>query len=232
MGTILPDALFFNLSETVVYPFSLTPFTVEGDYNKAVLREAMKTDRLLAIFPELPETDDLATLPCSIDLDLFMHEEVEYLRGGILVRVVKELTLPDGSIRVVVRGIKRIVFKEFVPNVKLAESVTRKVRYTVLDDGLGATTDPELLGYFKSIQVMFQEYAAMMPGMPEEVPLGAMNAPNVLRLSDMVAEALPLSITEKRFFLAVPSLKKQPEFYRKCVRNLPGFRWIIILIRN
>lgn len=211
MGTILPDALFFNLSETVVYPFSLTPFTVEGDYNKAVLREAMKTDRLLAIFPELPETDDLATLPCSIDLDLFMHEEVEYLRGGILVRVVKELTLPDGSIRVVVRGIKRIVFKEFVPNVKLAESVTRKVRYTVLDDGLGATTDPELLGYFKSIQVMFQEYAAMMPGMPEEVPLGAMNAPNVLRLSDMVAEALPLSITEKRFFLAVPSLKKRCE---------------------
>ena len=211
MGTILPDALFFNLSETVVYPFSLTPFTVEGDYNKAVLREAMKTDRLLAIFPELPETDDLATLPCSIDLDIFMHEEVEYLRGGILVRVVKELTLPDGSIRVVVRGIKRIVFKEFVPNVKLAESVTRKVRYTVLDDGLGATTDPELLGYFKSIQVMFQEYAAMMPGMPEEVPLGAMNAPNVLRLSDMVAEALPLSITEKRFFLAVPSLKKRCE---------------------
>jgi methanogenic corrinoid protein MtbC1 len=140
-----------------------------------------------------------------------MHEDVEYLRGGILVRVVKELTLPDGSIRVVVRGIKRIVFKEFVPNVKLAESVTRKVRYTVLDDGLGATTDPELLGYFKSIQVMFQEYAAMAPGMPEEVSLGAMNAPNVLRLSDMVAEALSLSITEKRFFLAVPSLKKRCE---------------------
>ncbi|MBR2911838.1 MAG: LON peptidase substrate-binding domain-containing protein, partial [Lentisphaeria bacterium] len=125
MGTILPDALFFNLSETVVFPFSLTPFTVEGDYNKAVLREAMKTDRLLAIFPEMQESDDWEELPCSVDLDLFMHDEVEYFRGGILVRVVKELTLPDGSVRVVVRGLKRIVFKEFVPNVKLAESITR-----------------------------------------------------------------------------------------------------------
>ncbi|MBR1950964.1 MAG: endopeptidase La [Lentisphaeria bacterium] len=211
MGTILPDALFFNLSETVVFPFSLTPFTVEGDYNKAVLREAMKTDRLLAIFPEMQESDDWEELPCSVDLDLFMHDEIEYFRGGILVRVVKELTLPDGSVRVVVRGLKRIVFKEFVPNVKLAESITRKVRYTVLDDGLGATTDPELLGYFKSIQAMFQEYAAMSPAMPEEVSLGAVNAPNVLRLSDMVAEALSLNITEKRIFLAVPSLKKRCE---------------------
>ena len=211
MGTILPDALFFNLSETVVFPFSLTPFAVEGDYNKAVLREAMKSDRLLAVFPEVPETDELTTLPCSLDLDLFMHEDVEYLRGGILVRVVKELTLPDGSIRVVVRGVKRITFKEFVPNVRTTESITRKVRYTVLDDGLGASSDPELLGYFKSIQMMFQEYAAMSPGIPEEVQLGAMGAPNVLRLSDMVAEALSLSITEKRFFLAVPSLKKRCE---------------------
>ena len=212
MGTILPDALFFKLSETVVFPFSLTPFAVEGDYNKAVLREAMKSDRLLAIFPELPDQGHFDTLPVGgFDLDLFMHEDVEYFSVGILARVVKELNLPDGSSRIVVRGVKRIAFKEFVPNVRTTESITRKVRYTAVDDGLAVNSDPELLGYFKSIQMMFQELAAMSPGIPEEVQLGALNAPNVLRLTDMVAEAISLSVDEKRLILAIPFLKKRCE---------------------
>ena len=211
MGTVLPDALFYDLSETVVYPFSLTPFAVEGDYNRAVLKEAMKQERLFAIFPELPPAEELECLPGELELTTFEFEGVQRLSVGILVRVVKEMNLPDGSIRIVVRGIKRIVFKDFVPNVRTTESITRKVRYAVLEDGLGMGHDPELLGYNKSIQMMFQELAAMSPAIPEEVQLGALNAQNVLRLTDMVAEAISLNRYEKAVILSSASLKKRCE---------------------
>ena len=77
MGTVLPDALFYDLSETVVYPFSLTPFAVEGDYNRAVLKEAMKQERLFAIFPELPPAEELECLPGELELTTFEFESAQ-----------------------------------------------------------------------------------------------------------------------------------------------------------
>ncbi|MBR7103921.1 MAG: endopeptidase La [Lentisphaeria bacterium] len=211
LGAVLPSALFYDLEGTVVYPYSLTPVTVEGEYNNAVLREAMKKDRSFAIFQTLPEPEELEQLPFETEISSFEIDGVKRFSVGVLVRVLKELNLPDGSSRIVVRGIKRIVFKEFVPANSNEENAPLRVRYSVLDDALGADRDPELLGYKKSIQSAFAELVSMSPGIPEELQMGVANSPSTLRLADTVAEGIALSICEKKVLLGITSVKKRCE---------------------
>lgn len=70
-GAAEPAAPFFDLREPVIYPYSLTPLTVEGEMNAAALRVAMAGDRLLALFPELPDEADTDRLPIPISLKFF-----------------------------------------------------------------------------------------------------------------------------------------------------------------
>lgn len=207
----MPEALLYDLNDPVIFPYSLTPFAVEGEYNRAVLREAMRGDRIIAIFPDVPEQGDLQFLPDHLEFETFEADGTLKLANGVLVRVLKELNLPDGSSRIVVRGIKRITFREFVPASGGAENAPCRIKYSVVEDFIADGRDPEILAYKKNIQISFQEFAMMPPGVPEEVHLGVANAATACRLVDMVAEALALSVSEKKAILASSSLKKRCE---------------------
>ena len=46
------SAGLFVLSNSVVFPYSLTPVSVDSQENISIVREAMKSDRMIAMFPE------------------------------------------------------------------------------------------------------------------------------------------------------------------------------------
>ena len=47
----------------VLYPFSLIPFNIDGRANMASLRAAMKGNRTLAVFPEIPGNGNFEFVP-------------------------------------------------------------------------------------------------------------------------------------------------------------------------
>ena len=114
IGVSQPEAtaVFFPMRDPVVFPFGLTPLLVDGEDKLAILRRAMASDRLLAIFPEMPDDEELGTLPVKVSLKIFTYAEKRRSMVGVLARVVKELKFPDGSVRIVVRGVKRISFSK------------------------------------------------------------------------------------------------------------------------
>ena len=208
LAAIFPEALFFDLSDAVVYPFSLVPVAVTGEYNRAVFRETMQHDRLLAVFPVMPEPSELQSLPGRLEFSTFEYGGKRRSVTGVLVRVLKEMDLPDGSVRAVVRGVKRILFKEFLPAAAGKDGATPvKLRYSVLDDSVPPAKKQELDGYRKNIQLTFQELASMAPGIPEEVQVGVAGTASPARIVDMVSESLPLSAAEKNVILILPSLE-------------------------
>ena len=154
LASTVPDAVFYDLAGTVIFPYSLAPFAVEGENNRAALREAMRSDRLLAIFPEMPDPAELQLLPGKAELSVFEKDGTSRLALGVLVRVLKELNLPDGSVRVVVRGVKRITFQGFAPARK-ADDVLR-VRYSVFEEKTQENKSTEILAFCKSLQMAFQ----------------------------------------------------------------------------
>ena len=205
-GAAEPAAPFFDLREPVIYPYSLTPLTVEGEMNAAALRVAMAGDRLLALFPELPDEADTDRLPIPISLKVFSFQEKQRSAAGILVRVVKELKFPDGSVRILVRGIRRIFHTEFFPSVG---GVTIARFVPVVESGDGRS--PDIRARVKGAGALFQELAGMLPGISEELQVAVLNAGSPGRFCDLVADALNFSYLEKVLLLALSDLRPRLE---------------------
>ena len=178
--------------EPVIYPFSLTPLLIEGD-NVAALHRAMESDRLLALFPELPSDEELEQL---VKFRLFSYEEKRRSAVGVLVRVVKELNFPDGSIRIVVRGVRRIICAMLSRN----ENEPPMARCRTLPE-LPGGDEVENQARQKSLTVLFQELAGMLPGLPEELQVAVFNAGTPGRFADLLADALNFSYAEKLLLL-------------------------------
>ena len=62
-----PLARFFELTDQVLFPHSLTPVPV-GDENAAQVDAALADNRLLAIFPVVPERSALGNFPATVSI--------------------------------------------------------------------------------------------------------------------------------------------------------------------
>ena len=200
----LPEsqARFFDLKEQVVFPHSLTPVIV-GNSNIAALRAAMEDNRLLAIFPEVPERGELESFPVALSMRTFDYGEKSRSATGVLARVVKELKFPDGSQRIVLRGISRIQCDYLRPD----QPDVILVGYHQLPDVESSpeSTEPRR----RSVLLAFQELSRLLPNMPEEVQMAVLNAPSAGRFSDTLADALNFSRAEKVLLLSQCEVEKR-----------------------
>ena len=193
------------MRDPVIFPFSLTPLQVDEE-NLPSLRQAMAQERLLAIFPELPGDEELGILPVQVPLKLFVYREKRYSGVGVLVRVVKELNFPDGSVRILVRGLKRI----FCRQIELAGGVPM-AKVQLFTDSPAENEDTENKARQKSVTAAFQELASAMPGLPEELQVAVINAESPGRIADLLADSLNISYAEKILLLAMTEVRKRLE---------------------
>ena len=207
IGPVKPEqaAPLFLMRDPVIFPYSLTPLLVDEE-NLAALRQTMERDRLLAIFPELPGDEELGVLPLQVTLKLFNYREKRRSGVGILVRVVKELNFPDGSVRILVRGLKRI----FCHAIETAGGVP-SARYVICNESASENEDTENKARQKSAVAAFQELAGAMPGIPEELQVAVLNAESPGRLADLISDALNLNYAEKILLLSMTDVRRRFE---------------------
>ncbi|WP_288559750.1 endopeptidase La, partial [uncultured Victivallis sp.] len=195
------------MRDPVVFPFGLTPLLVDGEDKLAILRRAMASDRLLAIFPEMPDDEELGTLPVKVSLKIFTYAEKRRSMVGVLARVVKELKFPDGSVRIVVRGVKRISFSKL----ELADGVP-VARFRGIPENREENENEEVIARQKSVLMLFQELAGMMPGLPDELQVAVLNAGSPARMADMIADSMSFSYPEKLLLLVLSEVRARQEF--------------------
>ena len=196
-------ARLFELRDQVIYPYSLTPVPVTDD-NAAALAAAVNDNRLLAIFPEVPNRADLGNFPLTLSLRTFEFRERTRSAIGVLVRVVKQMTFPDGSRKAVLRGIRRIQCNHL------------RVEGDVVVAGCQDAPDElpvaaELEARRRSVMLSFQELASLLQNMPEEVQMAVLNANGPGRFADTVADALSFSTAEKIVLLSQRDVGKRLE---------------------
>ncbi|WP_419647642.1 endopeptidase La, partial [Victivallis vadensis] len=209
IGVSQPEAtaVFFPMRDPVVFPFGLTPLLVDGEDKLAILRRAMASDRLLAIFPEMPDDEELGTLPVKVSLKIFTYAEKRRSMVGVLARVVKELKFPDGSVRIVVRGVKRISFSKL----ELADGVP-VARFRGIPENREENENEEVIARQKSVLMLFQELAGMMPGLPDELQVAVLNAGSPARMADMIADSMSFSYPEKLLLVVLSEVRARQEF--------------------
>ncbi|MFN4112849.1 MAG: endopeptidase La [Sphingomonadaceae bacterium] len=179
------------LRDIVVFPGMVVPLFVGREKSVAALEAAMEGDKEIVLLAQLdPGCDD--------------PERADLYDLGVVAQVLQLLKLPDGTVRVLVEG-------------------TRRVRLTALEaeDGLvKALVEPvepvtaggsEVTAMMRQLVQQFSEYAKLNKKLGDEAGENLGEMDDAGDLADTVAAALQLKVSDKQALLAEADPLKRME---------------------
>ena len=175
------------LKDTVVFPDSMTPLAIGQERSIKLVEDAVSGDRAIALVTvRNPDAD-----PPGWD-DLY---EV-----GTAAVVHKMMRVPDGTLRILVTGTRRIHLD------RRAQTDPYLVgEFTELPDVLEQTREVEALT--RNVQSLFARIIGLVPYLPEELQIAAANVDDPSALSNLVASTLRLKTEEKQHLLELTDVE-------------------------
>jgi ATP-dependent Lon protease len=178
----LPSMLpVLPLKETVVFPASMTPLAIGQDRSIELIDDVIAGDRLLALVTV--KNEDVET-PAWDDL----------YRVGTAAIVHKMIRIPDGTLRVLVQGLKRVAVTQPV-----SDDPYLVAELTELPDRVEESKELEALT--RNVQTMFGRIVSLVPYLPEELQLAVTNVDDPSALCSLVASTLRLKTEERQKLL-------------------------------
>lgn len=207
------------LGNAVVFPFALSPLMVSDENAIKAVEHAMNDERFVAIFPEM---DDFPVKDVKADatknqtavnpdeendgIELNVPRSKLYEKSvssiGVLVRIVKMLKFPDGTIRVLVRGLSRVRFVSTQSRVPC--TIVRTERIEPKSD-----SSIETMAMVRNAVKQFQEIITFTPNYPEELKIAVANLTDSTRLVDLMADTLNITYREKLAILTNEDLQER-----------------------
>jgi ATP-dependent Lon protease len=186
----LPQALpVLPLREMVSYPETLTPLAVGQERSIKLVDDVLTGNRMLAM---VASTDPEKEQPGPDDLyDIGV--------AGVVARMLK---VPDGTIRILVQGTKRVRIGDFVQTEPYLVA-----RVTELPDEVRPS--PELQALTRNVQTTFSEIIEQIPYLPEELQMMVANLDDPSALSHLIAGSLRIPVSEKQELLAEVDVGKR-----------------------
>jgi ATP-dependent Lon protease len=182
LGEELPAALpVLPLKETVVFPESMTPLAIGQERSIKLIDDVVGGDRLLALVTvrdedvETPDWDDLYGI-------------------GTAAVVHKMIRVPDGTLRILVQGIRRIELER-----RVLEEPYLLGEFVERPDLVEETKELEALT--RNVQSLFARIIGLVPYLPEELQIAAANVDDPSALCHLVASTLRLKTDEKQNLL-------------------------------
>jgi ATP-dependent Lon protease len=177
------------LKETVVFPQSMTPLAIGQERSIKLVDDVVSGDRLLALVtvkneePEVPDWDDLYDV-------------------GTAAVVHKLIRVPDGTLRILVQGVRRIRLEE-----RVSDDPYLVGEFAEVPDELEETKELEALT--RNVQNLFGRIIAAVPYLPEELQLAAANVDDPSALSHLVASTMRLKTDEKQNLLETANVEER-----------------------
>ena len=202
----LPEmVVIIPIMNSPIFPGMIAPIILsEEKFTQELDESLLKTGYIALNLVKNELKDDEGNMIPEEDID-FDKKEIksgDIYKVGVLCKVVKKLKLPDGSVNVLVHGMKRYRASEI-----LSESPILKTRIEVFDDIL--ETDEELDAYTRSVINQVKKLSEINPYFNEEMKLAMLNSPSPGALADLVAFAISLDIPEAQDFLETLVVKKR-----------------------
>src|SRR5271154_6930198 len=184
----LPESLpILGLSDIVIFPGTVMPLLVESPQSIRLIDDVVAGDRFLGLV--LQRNADIENPTPS---DLWPH--------GCAGRVLKMLKFPDGTVRVLVEGLRRFKIIGYATETPYLIARIEKLK-DMSDDSL------ELTALARNAEREFQEVVKLSPSLAEQVKVAALNAENPAKLADLIAANLNLSLEERQHLLEMPTVK-------------------------
>jgi ATP-dependent Lon protease len=186
----LPSELpVLPLKETVVFPESMTPLAIGQERSIRLIDDVVGSERLLAL---VTVRDEDADPPGWGDL---------YEIGTAAV-VHKLIRVPDGTLRILVQGLRRVRVEEHVSDEPYLVG-----RFGEVPDHVVESKEVEALT--RNVQTLFARIIGLVPYLPEELQIAAANVDNPSALCHLVASTLRLKTEEKQQLLEMADVEQR-----------------------
>jgi ATP-dependent Lon protease len=179
------------LRDVVVYPHMVIPLFVGRDKSIQALESAMEKDKEILLVAQKSAAEDDPS-----------PEDVYEI--GTISTILQLLKLPDGTVKVLVEGVKRARIVHFVANEEFftAQSV-------MIDEEETDEREAEVL--VRSLVTQFDQYVKLNKKVPPEILTSLSSIDDPSRLVDTIAAHMSLKIEEKQKILEIENLRERFE---------------------
>jgi ATP-dependent Lon protease len=176
-----PELPVLPLKETVVFPDSMSPLAIGQERSLRLVDDVVGGERLLALVTvrdaevDSPSWDDLYEV-------------------GTAAVVHKMIRVPDGTLRILVQGLRRIRLEEPV-----TDDPYLVARFSTVPDSEDESREVEALT--RNAQALFGRIVGLAPYLPEELQIAAANVDDAGGLCNLVASTLHLKTEDEQRIL-------------------------------
>ncbi len=186
------DIPVLALRDVVVYPQMVIPLFVGREKSIRCLDIANEKDKQVFL---------VAQKDAAIDDPTFN----DVYQTGTVASILQMLKLPDGTVKVLVEGVRRAEISEFV---ETEEYFTANVNYL-------KTTDPQAENsevLVRSAISQFEGYVKLNKKIPPEVLTSVSGIDDAEQLADTMAAHMPLKLEEKQKVLEIVNISERLEY--------------------
>ena len=179
------------LRDIVVFPHMIVPLFVGREKSVRALESVMKEDKqILLVAQKNAAQDD----PAADDI----------YRVGTISTILQLLKLPDGTVKVLVEGLRRAKIASFKSTEDFFE-----VEAELVEDSGAETKEVEALG--RTVVAQFEQYIKLNKKIAPEVLVSVNQIESPSKLADTVASHLGLKISERQELLELDSTAERLE---------------------
>jgi ATP-dependent Lon protease len=181
-GIAIPETLpLLPLRGVVIFPSAIVPLLISRGASLKLVEDCLAGERMLGLIAQ-KNPEEEAPDPSAL-----------YARGTA-GRILKMLKYPDGSIRILVQGLRRLEVVEYTQH----EPYFR-ARVRLLQDQYQPAKDLEAVQ--ANMVNQFAKFVSMIPYLPDELQVVVMNIKDPGKVTDLVASNLNISLEEKQDLL-------------------------------
>ncbi len=169
------------LRDVVVFPHTVIPLFIGRKSSVHAITHAMEADKHIFL---VTQKDEAIEDPKNEDLH----------KVGTLATILQLLKLPDGTIKVLVEGVKRSRIEEFVDLGEHTEVI-------LSDCVLSFENDTEIKAMMRLALENFEKYIKLSKKIPEEVYKVLKEITDIERFSDVIIANINLKVEEKQELL-------------------------------
>ena len=175
----------------VLFPGVISPILIGRESSSLLIRRAEKRSLIIGIVCQRdPEVDE----PSQEDL-------YEY---GVFAKVVKQLTLPNGTVTVIVQALGRLRLLELY-----SENPYLKGRVEQAPELQPEKRDKEFRTAMQDLRQQVRDYITISDDIPDEATFAIQNISNDVMALNFTCSNMPFSIKEKMMLLECESVKER-----------------------
>ncbi|GCF07242.1 endopeptidase La [Dictyobacter arantiisoli] len=186
----IPEVLpILPLKDTVIYPFSVQPFSVGQERYIRLIDDVMRGNRLVVLVAQK-----------SPDIDHAGPDDI--YRVGTVSRVGRMFRMPDGTVQIAVQGLERVTIDEFTQ-----EKPYLMARVTSKPDTQENDTETEAIK--RNVISYFQRLVALVQNVPEGVAAATLNLEEPRQVVYVIATFVQMEMELRQKLLEIDSVHEK-----------------------